>query len=380
MSNKSVKENKEIIDRVEEVLQAAYKENEEFNTALNAEEPLRIPSVKPDRPPYVLETSEILFWTDRNAYYDELEYWEEIHIQEVHEQTIQQLKSNDQVPVFYDLADAIRRNRIAPFIGAGMSQPTGFPLWGSALEQLRDRLDGVDAGATSTALQSFDYLKAAQILWDHDSTQVNNFIRTKFAERQIPQGGVQGPIMLLPKISRGCMITTNFDCVIETVIGKGNLDGYMHGVQQGNKFVPKLIKGDRCILKLHGDAEDHATYVFTGEQYKDAYGAPFDFSKPLPKALRQIFISHSLLFLGCSLEQDKTLELFKCVCEDRQFEIPDHFAILSEPEGTEKKNQKEGRLLEMKIRPIWYPAGQHDFVEKYLHLAIEIAEGRITAL
>jgi hypothetical protein len=81
----------------------------------------------------------------------------------------------------------------------------------------------------------------------------------------------------------------------------------MHGMQQGNKFVPKLIKGDRCILKLHGDAEDHDTYVFTADQYDQAYGSPVDFKKPLPRALRQIFVSHSLLFLGCSLERDWTL-------------------------------------------------------------------------
>jgi hypothetical protein len=30
---------------------------------------------------------------------------------------------------------------------------------------------------------------------------------------------------------------------------------------------------------------------------------------PLPKALRQVFISQSLLFVGCRLEQDWTLEL-----------------------------------------------------------------------
>ena len=157
----------------------------------------------------------------------------------------------------------------------------------------------------------------------------------------------------------------------------GTLDAYMHGLQQGNKFVPKLIKGARCILKLHGDAEDYETYVFTEEQYEAGYGNPVDFTKPLPKALRQIFISHSLLFLGCSLNKDRTLDLFDQVRRDTEFEVPDHFAILPSPEGLAAKNAKEGFLLNLKIRPIWYPPGQHDFVEKYLRLAVDVAEERL---
>jgi len=165
----------------------------------------------------------------------------------------------------------------------------------------------------------------------------------------------------------------------ELVIGKGHLEGYMYGMQQGNKFVPKLIKGDRCILKLHGDAEDHQTYVFTEQQYRKAYGNPLNFKKPLPRALRQIFLSHSLLFLGCSLEQDITLELFQKVVDKREFEIPDHFAILPEPKSTDAKNRKATRLLPLNIRPIWYPTNKHHFVERYLTLAVDMAEGKLAS-
>ncbi len=85
------------------------------------------------------------------------------------------------------------------------------------------------------------------------------------------------------------LLQTNFDGVIEKVIGKGHITGYMHGRQDGNKFSTKLVQGERCILKLHGDAEDHETYIFTTEQYREAYGEPIDFTRPLPKALRQIY-------------------------------------------------------------------------------------------
>lgn len=384
MSNQTDKESKIIIDRVEDVLKSSYDENEAFNAALDEADDLHIPSLYPDREPYHYQSSEVLFWVDRNAYNDELENWTGSNLQEAHQEAIRVLTKNDQSSVFYDLVEAIRRHRIAPFVGAGMSCSSGYPLWGDALSELASRLEHVPTD-TINALDSCDYLRAAQLLWEHDETQVKNYLRTKFAENSKAADGIVGPIRMLPSLSRGCIVTTNYDSVIELVIGKGNLEGYMHGTQRGNKFVPKLIKGDRCILKLHGDAEDHDTYVFSETQYSEAYcldggSSELDFSKPLPRALRQIYISHSLLFLGCSLEQDKTLDLFKHVCEEGEFEIPDHFAILAEPTGGESKTQKENRLLSAKIRPIWYPPEKHHYVAAYLQLALDMVEGKITKL
>ena len=111
---------------------------------------------------------------------------------------------------------------------------------------------------------------------------------------------------------------------------------------------------------------------------RDAYGDPLDFTKPLPKSLRQIFVSHSLLFLGCALEGDKTLELFDNVVQKADFEIPNHFAILPEPTAgsSETKSQKESRLLKLKIHPIWYPEGKFEFVDANLKLLIDVANGR----
>jgi hypothetical protein len=151
----------------------------------------------------------------------------------------------------------------------------------------------------------------------------------------------------------------------------------MHGTQQHN-FFSRLVKGERCILKLHGDARDSKTYIFTTTQYDSAYGNPHDFSTPLPKALRQIYISNSLLFLGCSLEQDRTLDLFHTVVASGDYEIPRHFAVVEQPPSGKLKQQKESRLLKLNIQPIWYPEGRHEHVEKLLTLLIDVAENRIS--
>lgn len=376
MSTEAVRTNKEIIDRVEQVLQGAYNEYAEFNSALDAGGQIDVPSVNSSIGGYKLLPSEALYWADRKAYFDDLLFWENTSMEERHRDSVGALKAAALVPVFHDLVDAIKRHRVAPFVGAGMSFPSKFPLWGKALENMADKIAALNRPAFDTAMASYDYLRAAQLLWDADEVLVKNEIRTVFAKTAIPPPPLVGPIRLLPRISRGCVITTNFDSVVEEALKPEPMDGYMHGLQAENNFVAKLLKGDRCIMKLHGDAETPASYIYTEKQYKKGYGVPFDFKKPLPRALRQIFVSHSMLFLGCSLEQDKTMELFETVRKQNAFTIPDHFAILEEPGTLPLKNAKESRLLALGIRPLWYPHKKHDFVELYLQLAIDLAEGR----
>ncbi len=153
---------------------------------------------------------------------------------------------------------------------------------------------------------------------------------------------------LLPRIAKGCVITTNFDDAIEqTYRGVGvEFHAYMHGTQEHN-FFPRLVRGDRCLLKLHGDADNPETHILTQAQYTDGYGNPFDFHKPLPKALRQAFVSQSLLFLGCSLEQDWTLELLEKATKADEYAIPNHYAILPAPEDAQAKQEKANAVADI---------------------------------
>jgi hypothetical protein len=371
-------DNKQVIKSVESFLNNERQRNADFNETFDGTDLVKIYSLDSEIEVYEFPASELLFFADRDAYYYELNYWENGNAVAEHKEAIECLKTRNQVSIFKELADAVNRRRIAPFVGAGMSFACQYPTWKDALVQLKGRIEGVDSGAFDLAMASYDYLQAAQILWDADSTQLENYIRTTFSDGILTDGKAIGPVLHLPKICHGCVITTNFDAVLEAVYER-RFEGYMHGIQAGNKFVPKLLKGDRCILKLHGDAEDRDSYVFTKKQYSLAYGDPLDFTKQLPKALRQIFVSHSLLFLGCGLEKDRTLDLFTEVMSKSEFEIPNHFAILPEPAAGsgESKTQKENRLLKLKINPIWYPNGKFELVEQLIKLLVDVSSGRI---
>lgn len=381
-----LRENKLIVDKVEEALQAAYLSNQEFNVVLDEAEPLSFKSLRDPEHKYLVKVSDALYWVERDAYLDELDHWQGQREVNQHEAATAFIKTSDQQAVFLDLVDAVRFGRIAPFVGAGFSKACGYPMWGEALRKIAQKLNGTDVQDIEPLMEQYDYLQAAQVLHDAAAEQVQHFIKTEFRQR----GAILGPVRLLPELANGCIVTTNFDTVIEDLFrDQGQvLDGYMHGTQAGNNFVQRLLRGERCILKLHGDAGQANTHVFTRAQYQAAYGGagvePFAFQNQLPRALRQIFITHSLLFLGCSLEQDKTLDLFKFVVDEAAFEIPDHFALLNEPATPQSRVRREARLLQLKIRPLWYATPidadgkpDHSLLEQILKLAIAVARKHV---
>lgn len=380
-----VKKNAALIETVEQFLQAGFLANEEFNYELNGDETITIRSLKDIDTEYKYNSSEILYWVDRETYLDELDSWNGEKIRASHTDAIDFIKSSNQEAIFADLIELIRRQRIAPFLGAGVSKAAGYPLWQDALTRFANKIATIDTEKFNQLLSENKYLSAAQLLFNASEHQLNNLIQTEFrtgfdtedARERIPK-----LFKLLPRLSKSCIVTTNFDRLIEEAFklkGTPLIDGYMHGVQAGNGFVQSLLKGDRCILKLHGDVLQTHSYVFTERQYEDAYGSPINYGNQLPRALRQIYITNSLLFLGCSLSEDRTLELFKEIKDGKQFEIPDHFAIICDPENSTQKQSTEDRLLSIKIRPIWYKIDDsHSMVTKLVELAVDIAERRLT--
>ncbi len=358
-----------LIDRAVDLLAAEYEQQGEFNEYFDADEPIAIG-------PLAYPRSKVLYWVDRDAYSAERTAWQNDFYDTKHEAARRLIADNQYEHRFADLLQAIARGRVVPFVGAGLSAPCGMPLWGDALVQLLARLAPPNAEAIGAEIAQGRYLQAAQALAACDNPQTANFLSTTYRLRELR---LAGPVTLLPKLAHGCIVTTNFDDAIEKTYELADMrfEHYMHGAQDHN-FFGRLLRGDRCILKLHGDAENRATHILTLEQYDQAYGQPFDFSKPLPRALRQIYLSQSLLFLGCALEQDLTMELFTAAMDAGGFEVPAHYAVLPKPADEATLRQKEARLVRLNIQPLWYPTGEHAAVQQLLELALDVSQRRAT--
>lgn len=382
MNKKEISEHQKLLEGVDQVLDAAYALYPEFNEAFDGDVPLKFKSYQTDSE-FIFEPSKILFKLDREAYFEELLQWYSNNTKSKHNELIEFLKSEGRLNIFSELVLSIQRKKIAPFVGAGFStvKPLEYPLWGTALKEIVNRLEDLELKDVEDLLNKYKYLEAAEMLLKKDSTQFINYINDRFSlRRDFTKDDIFiSPLTLIPQIAAGCVITTNYDKVLEEVFkySAKPFEGFMHGKQPNSRFVTDLIRGDRCLLKLHGSVGEPETYIFSLSQYTEAYGENIDWTKPLPKTLRQIFISHSLLFLGCSMEQDRTLDLFKTIKDQNEFDVPDHFAILPKPNTGTKKREKENRLLEINVKTIWYPPGEHEYVEKLLDLANDVANNQL---
>lgn len=369
MERKIIKDNEVIIDKAREVLDSLYVRNKEFNEYIDN---IDIPSKK---------NSEILFYTAIDSYIEELESWKERKVKNDYEDLFISLGSEGKNAIS-ELAQAIQRKRIAPFIGAGLCAPLKFPSWSQALKEIRAKFDDIDLHSVDDLIESKCYLEAAEILYNQDRRTFMNYVSDRFVinPNYTKTDLLIGALQYLPQIAHGCVITTNFDKTLEKVfeIESKSFQGFMYGIQPRTTFIKDLIKGDRCLLKLHGNVGDEESYVFTSNQYNQAYGNPLSFSETLPKTLRQIYISYSILFLGCSLEKDKTLEIFQKIKNEGEFEIPQHYAILPELTTRVLKREKENYLREMNIKTIWYPNnnGDHVELEMILKLVTDLADNK----
>ncbi len=277
------------------------------------------------------------------------------------------------LPRFEDLKRSCQRGFIIPFVGAGMSKSAGCPDWKEYLiglcgdanldsDVIRERLDrgGEYEGVMNDLVQVLG---------------ANRFNLDFERDFKTPED-ITGAITLLPDLFDSCVVTTNFDRVIEQVYASAGkpFAEKVTGRGTANAFFRAIPAGDRYLLKLHGNLDNAGERVLDSAEYDAAYGNDgnihFDF--PLPKLLKRLFISYSFLFVGCSLSADRTIQTFMRVAQlEGQENLPHHYALLPCPANTEKKQTIDQRLADAHITPLWYPDGEHEYVELILELLLD---------
>lgn len=137
---------------------------------------------------------------------------------------------------------------------------------------------------------------------------------------------------------------------------------------------PSDPAADRAtIVKLHGDIRTAGKCILSKSQYDQAYGdGVIDMTRPIPRLLEYHYKNSSLLFLGCSLNSDRTVQVFRAIKEDigdRDIVIPQHFVIEQAPETEAELVARNEYLLRLGITGIWFEKGQFQYVEDMLRLA-----------
>jgi hypothetical protein len=290
-------------------------------------------------------------------YRSSLTTWVQERQEEARQRVREMLAENGCLPRFNRLAERHQEREILPFVGAGMSKSSGFPLWGTFLCELTQN-DLVVLERVEAAISEGRFSDAAQVISDDlDANILGEQVENYFGAQTFSP---EGPIQLLPELFRTGCVTTNFDHVLEKVFEDSELR--FIEVFSGSQIINaprRAANGEHVLFKIHGTANNQMDRVLTTDDYNRAYGN----NRTVPGTLNTLISNRSLLFLGCSLSVDRTVVAMQEIKEHNGLGALRHYAFLKDP-GQAARDAKHADLQRAEIHPIWYPveneATDHD--------------------
>lgn len=264
---------------------------------------------------------------------------------------------NSNRAVYNKILEHTERSNLVPVIGAGLSAWVEYPMWDELLRRHGAEFDVEEA--VEDHLASWRYEEAAEVMAEACGDTWFDILRDSFDPQQIPERRGNRPAYQkwLPKLFRGLVLTTNFDRCLEDLYEDPD------SINPGDVFQrARVERADyeqkHLLIKLHGDINDPWNMVLTRTAYDECYGtdpASPDLTKPMPAFLAEQVNRRPMLFLGCSLHQDRTCAVLRTCSR-----IGSHYALLPRPKEDEEFDRRRKELRELGIQPIWYPAGEHD--------------------
>lgn len=318
------------------------------------------------------QPSKALFSGDRNGYEEAFQtFRKERRHEALGESYFQEQFGDDHwfqlnAEHFNQLVDLMYAGAVVPFVGAGISASGGFSTWkdhlrhqGKTAHIPSDRIDALLAsGAYETVLEEIEAARGREVFI--------NEIRDEFSR----SGTIPEVVWRISELFADTVLTTNYDRLIEQAYETGE-EGkiqVINGLNALERRDPKKI----TVIKLHGDIRNPKRCILSKNQYDDAYGnGNLDMHKPIPKLLAEQYKNSSLLFLGCSLRNDRTVQVFETIKKGmgEEEETKQHFSIEQAPDSLDEIAQRNAELAKLGITPIWFEKERYELVESILGLA-----------
>jgi hypothetical protein len=254
-----------------------------------------------------------------------------------------------------------------------MSAPFNFPQWGDLLRQLavpaqRNRIERY--------LRNNAFESAAEILYNRGraSDQLQEGITSSF-DRALPDAEfTDKAVALLPYLTAGPVITTNYDRVLERGFELANRP-FTKSVlgSDPDEIVPAIQRNERVLFKIHGDCQTRRGLTLTWQSYELAYGGDRAAGRKVRDKLQGmlpiLLTNRPFLFLGCSLETDRTLEVVQKTFQ-RHARIG-HYAILAAEYDADEYERRAEEMARIGIRVLWYMPGAYSEVRGLLRSLLE---------
>lgn len=263
-----------------------------------------------------------------------------------------------------DLANALS---IVPFVGAGMSSDF-FPMWREFLEQFD--LFPEERKYLHQFLDKGEFEEAASYIFSISKRLFIDTVKDVFSSAHFEGKEFNPSLKILPQVSDGMVLTTNLDEVLENVWQcTGNEFDAVITPDNEDLFHNAIKNKNKTLVKLHGTVDESSKYILTKEQYNIAYGINaddvVDFNNHFPQNLSLAIFAKTILFLGCSLQSDRFLHVFKQIAQVN--EHIKHYALLPLSNIDEENILCERRLEKYGIFPIWFPNGDYGSITTILY-------------
>jgi hypothetical protein len=260
---------------------------------------------------------------------------------------------------YQDLCEAVSNSQVVPFIGSGMSAASGIPTWAEFLRSIR-KYSTLSESDLEGLLSSSSFEEAAAQL---SKSMPDKLFNERIAHdlRPVSVAAIRGPVLCLPLLFSEIVLTSNLDQILETVYQAADKTfGHILLGPDIQRLALLRAPTESFLLKLHGDCEDSENRVLTPEEYEVAYA-----DGPVIEELAQIFKTNHVLFLGCSIQSDRSVDLVARVAT-RDTSMPKHYAFLQEPASDDLHLEREHFLTERGVFPIWYSDDHDESIEALL--------------
>ena len=205
---------------------------------------------------------------------------------------------------------AEREKRLVFFVGAGVSVPSGMPLWSTAISEIKTRMKG-DLQDDALKIPQYYYIQ-------HGECNYNRLMKDIFK--------YQTPLFTndihreLFKFQVRTIITTNYDHLLEDA-AKENYR--VCDVISQDSDLPYGFTENK-IIKMHGDFE-HNNFVLKEDDYLH-YEQNF---RLLTAYIKALIAENTIIFIGYSFNDPDLKQIFSWVKEVLGHDMPRSYMIVT---------------------------------------------------
>ena len=268
-----------------------------------------------------------------------------------------------------DLLERLQSGSVTPFVGSGLSMPSGVPGWYDLLGGLLDEMEGngVDVIQFRRKLQEGQLSAIAAPALFQD-------LSSKYALKQYVQDRLNHPwepnayhesLVALPC---DVIITTNWDRLIERAYEEAGIA--VQKIWTDAQLAHFNARQAVQVIKIHGTLDDINSIVFAEDEYTTYRQS----HKHLYNFLSTVVLTQTLLFLGFSGNDPNVRSLLETITNDLGGLTRAHYAVMYEADRNDIQDLKR---LGIRVVNLPFDTDRTQALQKWLH---ELAErSRIVA-